>query len=293
MEYRNAGRTGIELSALGFGAGHIGASESSENEIFGLLGYLLDQGVTFWDTARGYGLSEERIGTFLQGQRQKVVLCTKVGYGVEGVPDWTYDCVVRGVERALAVLKTDYLDIVLLHSCPVATLERYDVVQALLNVKQRGLVRAIGYSGDNEDLAFALRLTDLDVFEGSLNIFDQVKAPLLSRLKAEGRGFIAKRPLGNAPWRFSQRPVGNYAETYWERMITMGLLNEQDFQRGNSALRFAAFTPGVTSAIAGTGQRIHLDELLAWMNEGPLSAPLYDHYREVFLAHGSDWRSEV
>ncbi|NNM53261.1 MAG: aldo/keto reductase [Spirochaetales bacterium] len=293
MEYRSTGRTGIELSALGFGAGHIGASDRSEKEVNALLGHLLDQGVTFWDTARGYGLSEERIGKFLHGQRQKAVLCTKVGYGVEGIPDWTYDCVVRGVERALGVLKSDYLDIVLLHTCPASTLERYDVVHALLNVKQRGLVRAIGYSGDNDDLAFALGLADLDVFEGSVNLFDQDKIPLLPQVKADGRGFIAKRPLGNAPWRFDQRPVGNYAETYWERMTTMGLLNEKGFQRGNTALRFAAFTPGVTSAIAGTGNQAHFDEQLAWLNDGPLAPAEYEHYRDLFRTHGRDWRSEV
>ena len=58
-------------------------------------------GVNLIDTARGYGLSEERIGRHLAHRRQDFLLSTKVGYGVEGLPDWTYDCIVGGVERAL------------------------------------------------------------------------------------------------------------------------------------------------------------------------------------------------
>ena len=291
MISNSTGRTGVNVSALGFGAGHIGSPDQTDREVQTLLNRLGELGITFIDTARGYGLSEERLGRLLTN-RSHMVLCTKVGYGVDGVADWTYDCVVQGVERALRVLQTDYLDVVLLHSCPQDTLRRYEVVQGLLNVKARGLVRAIGYSGDNEDLEFAVSLGDLDIYEGSFNLFDQKKLNLLNRIRGEQKGFIAKRPLGNAPWRFAERPVGHYGETYWERMKVLGVL-DHDPEPGKTALRFAAYSPGVSTAIAGTAQLKHLDQLCSWMEEGALPAERLQEILDAYQEKGASWRSEI
>lgn len=100
---RNFGTTGLKVTALGFGAGHIGGASMTEREVSVLLHAVVDAGVNLIDTARGYGLSEERIGRHLQHRRGEIVISTKVGYGISGVPDWTHAAVVRGVEESLCV----------------------------------------------------------------------------------------------------------------------------------------------------------------------------------------------
>ena len=140
MMRRPLGRTGVEVSPLGFGAGPVGNPALSEAEAEALLHGVLDAGINLLDTAPSYGSSEERIGRVLAGRRGDCVLSTKCGYGVPGVEDWTGPCITQGIERALARLRTDVLDIVHLHSCPVEVLERPGVVDAL----QRAVHEEIG-----------------------------------------------------------------------------------------------------------------------------------------------------
>lgn len=218
MEYRLIKPLGKKVSAIGFGAGQIGGSEYSEKEAEILLNQILDLGINFIDTARGYGLSEERIGRYLSHRRAEYILSTKVGYMVEGRADWTYDCVQAGVDQALRQLRTDTIDIVHLHSCSRNILEHNRVIDALEEAKTAGKIRAIAYSGENEDLEWALRSKRFDSFMASLNICDQrILDEALPAMIRENKGFIAKRPIANACWRFNDRPVGDYAEEYWHR----------------------------------------------------------------------------
>ena len=118
MERRPFGTTGLTVPALGLGAGQVGDARLDEAGAARLLGGALDLGVTLLDTARSYGLSEERIGRHLAHRRGEFLLSTKVGYGVEGVADWTGPAVARGIDEALGRLRTDVIDLVFLHSCP-------------------------------------------------------------------------------------------------------------------------------------------------------------------------------
>src|SRR5438445_12981722 len=111
---------GLSLSKVGLAAGRIGGPETSDADVDRLVGGALDAGVTLIDTARSYGLSEERLGRALAGRRERVVLSTKVGYGVPGVPDWTPRCITEGVAAAPTRLRPDLPDIVPLPSCELA-----------------------------------------------------------------------------------------------------------------------------------------------------------------------------
>ena len=102
LPVRPLGRTALTATALGFGAGHIGSPELAESEAGALLHEVLDLGITLIDTARGYGLSEERIGRHVAHRRSEYTLVSKGGYGVEGVEDWTPASVTRGVDDARA-----------------------------------------------------------------------------------------------------------------------------------------------------------------------------------------------
>lgn len=134
MLHRPFGATGVTVPALGFGAMQIGAPDVSEADAERALNAALDLGVTLIDTARSYGESEARIGRYLSHRRSELVLSTKVGYGVEGVPDWTYECVRRGVDAARARMRTDFIDIVHLHSC--------DRAGGVCEVREQGRRRA-------------------------------------------------------------------------------------------------------------------------------------------------------
>jgi aryl-alcohol dehydrogenase-like predicted oxidoreductase len=291
MQSRPYGHTGLTVSALGLGAGQLGDARLGDAEVAGLIATALDGGITLIDTAPSYGLSEQRLGRHLGARRDTVVLSTKLGYGVEGIPDWTGRCITAGVEQALRVLRTDRIDIAHLHSCPWQVLAADEVIAALVAAREAGKVRAIAYSGENEDLAYALGRPEFDGFMASLNLFDQrVIDEALPRL--DGRGFLAKRPVANHPWRFAERPVGDYCEPYWARWQAMGL-DAGALAWGELALRFSLSVPGVASAIVGTGQAAHLRDAIAWAGNGPLPAASTARWRQAFQAHDRGWTGQI
>jgi aryl-alcohol dehydrogenase-like predicted oxidoreductase len=291
IEQRAYGRTGLVVSSLGLGAAQVGDTRLSESEAAALLGATVDAGITLLDTAPSYGLSEQRIGRHLASRRNQTVISTKLGYGVDGIEDWTGPCITAGVEKALRILNTDHLDIGHLHSCPASTLAGSDVVEALERAKAAGKIRAIAYSGENEDLAYAISMQRFDGFMASLNICDQrvidSALPLL-----DGAGFIAKRPSANHPWRFDQAPTGDYCEPYWHRWKAMDLANN-GLAWGELAIRFALSIPGVASAIVGTGSLTHLLQNLTWVQAGPLDPQWVSELRAAFRAQDHDWVGQV
>lgn len=282
MQKRPFGNTPFQVTPLGLGAGQIGDPAQDEAMVARFLNGALDLGINLIDTARGYGLSEERIGRHIAHRRGEYVLSTKVGYGVPGFADWTYDCVVAGVDQALRHLQTNVIDIVHLHSCPLDTLRNNGVIDALDRAREVGKIRVVAYSGENEELAWAMASRRFASVECSVNVFDQLSlAAMLPTAHARGLGVIAKRPMGNAPWRHAARPQGDYCETYWERMHVL------DFDRAGLdwdelALRFSAFAPGVSSAIVGTASLDRLKHNVALVEKGALDAPMMAVIRARF-----------
>ena len=282
------GHTGLNVSALGFGAMHINDERTTEAEAGALLNGVLDEGINLIDTARGYGLSEVRIGRHLAHRRSEFVLSTKVGYGVEGVPDWTYDCIVQGVERALKLMKTDWLDIVHLHSCPLPVLQQGDVARALNDCRAAGKLRVAAYSGDNAEIDFAIASGAFGSLQTSVSVCDQAHLQhRAARADHAGIGVIAKRPLAGAVWRFAERP-GDFAEGhYWDRFQAMNLPAQEDW--ADVALRFVAFHTGAASAIVGTAKPQNLRRNLDTIERGPLPPALVAAIRDAFSRHGAEW----
>lgn len=293
MDRRSFGNTGIFVSSLGFGAGHIGSPEMAEDDAGTLINRALDRGINFVDTARGYGLSEERIGRHLSWRRNDFVLSTKGGYGIDGISDWTGASITRGVEQALGRMRTDWIDIFHLHSCPLETLQREDILRALEDVVRSGKVRVAGYSGEEEPLSWTVASQRFNAIETSVNVCDQrVIDEGIASAQDLGLGVIAKRPLANAPWRFKDRPVGHYAETYWERFQSMNI-NPGEFSWDELALRFAVYCPGVSTAIVGTANIAHLERNITLANRGPLPNELVTQIRDAFRHHDRDWRGQI
>ncbi|WP_235610374.1 aldo/keto reductase [Deinococcus aerius] len=293
MLQREFGTTGLRVSVLGLGAGQVGAEALPEAEAERLLHRALDLGITLIDTARGYGLSEERVGRYLASRRDEFVLSTKGGYGVEGVGDWTPGSIRLGIERALRVMRTDRIDIFHLHSCPPDTLRRDDLLAELDRARDAGLIRVAAYSGENEALAWAAESGRFGSIQTSVNLTDQWSLHhVLPGAAARGLGVIAKRPIANAAWQFSKRPVGQYAEVYWERLQTLRL-DPGDLDWNEFALRFSAFAPGVSSAIVGTARVENLERNVAVVEKGPLPAELLRQIEAAWAEHGQGWGGEV
>lgn len=288
---RRYGHTDISINPLGLGAAQIGDRALDDAEVGRMLNAAVDAGINFFDTAPSYGISEDRLGRHLAQRRAEVVLSTKLGYGVPGVQEWTGPCITAGVDQALRLLQTDYIDIAHFHSCPRSVLEQGDVITALEAAKQAGKVRAIAYSGENDDLTYAIDCGRFDGFMASLNICDQ--RIISTQLPAmHGKGFIAKRAVANHPWRFAQRPVGDYCEEYWLRWQAMGLDN-RGLGWGEISLRFALATTGVTGAVVGTAKLPHLLNSLAWAAKGALEATWVTELRGAFAAHDRHWTGQI
>jgi aryl-alcohol dehydrogenase-like predicted oxidoreductase len=283
------GRTGIEVSAVGLGAGPLGDALLSDERAERVVRTAIDLGISVVDTAPSYGLSEERVGRAIRGVRDRVTLVTKVGYGVPGETDWTPGCVEKGLEQALGRLGTDRIDVVLLHSCAIEKLVANDLFEPLRRAKERGLVRAVGYSGDGDALAWAIRSGEVDVVECSVNLFDQAAlAHSIPEARERGLGVLAKRSLGNAVWTSTERPARHDTAVYWDRMRAMSL---PDLGRplDEVALRFAAFAPGVDCALVGTSRTDHLERAAVVASCGPLSHPVAVTVQHAFAGHGRAW----
>src|SRR4030095_3893816 len=106
------------------------------------------------------------------------------------------------VDRSLSKLKVDRIDVMLLHSCDLATLKKGEAIGALVKARDAGRIAHAGYSGDNEAVAWAAAHPDIAVVETSINIADQVNINgALSVAQKHNLGVLAKRPIANAAWK--------------------------------------------------------------------------------------------
>lgn len=292
LKRRKYGNTGLKVTPLGFGAGHIGDPHTPDHQVEKLLHTLLDSGINLIDTAKGYGLSEERIGKFIAHRRDEYILSTKVGYGIEGIHDWTYDCIIAGVDLARKTLRTGKIDIVHLHSCNSDILRNNGVLDALNECKNKGWISVSAYSGENSDLQEALNSGLIQAMQTSVNLFDQKSLnDYIPQAEKAGFGVIGKRSLGNVPWIYDEQPYGNYAEQYWLRMKELAYSVDMDYPE--LAIRFAAYSPGVSSAIIGTNKIESLKSIITAAEKGPLPKSVYRTIRNRYLEIGKHWEGLI
>jgi len=310
MDKRTFGATGVRVSPLGFGAAPIGYLETSQADVARILHELLDRGVDVIDTAACYPGSEEAIGKAVADRRDDYTLVTKCGHQVGDLPgdEWSAELIGGTIDRSLRLLRTDRLDVVLLHSCGREVLERGEAVETLVRAREAGKVGWIGYSGDDEDAAHAATLPELSVLEVSVSICDQRNLDVvLPAARERGLAVIAKRPLANAAWKkLVEQPglYGEYARVYTERLALLGIAPEDlGFEGAHDALwpqialRFVLSQPGVHTAIIGTTDQRHAQSNIEAAERGPLPRAAVDRLREAFRAaeeaSGERWVGQV
>jgi hypothetical protein len=288
METRQFGKTDMQVSVLGFGGAEIGFEQATPEVVSRLLTDALDAGLNVIDTAECYMNSEELIGQAVSGRRDEFHLFTKCGHPEKSsVADWRPESLLHTIERSLKRLKTDRVDLVHLHSCSEADLRKGDVIAALQTARQKGYTRYIGYSGDGHAAKYAIECGAFDSLQTSVSVFDQESLDLTLPLARERQmGVVAKRPIGNAVWRYPTRTENTYHQTYWDRAQEL----KYDFTQGDPqqaaavALRFTLGVPGVCTAIVGTKHPGRLRENAALLEAGPLPAEQFDAIRRRWHA---------
>lgn len=295
MDKRQLGNTDMQVTRLGFGLAEIGEAELSDAHPEEVLSAALDAGINFLDTAACYGLSEELIGKAVSARRSEFYLATKAGHvtgGYEG-EEWTAKTVRDSIDRSLKRLRTDYLDLVQLHSCEVAVLERGEVIGALQEAQREGKTRYIGYSGDNEAAEWALSSGLFDTLQTSFNLVDQkARFGLFGAARAQGVGVIVKRPIANSAWGAEKSPSG-YADRYFARaqkMLELGELPEAPSDRIALALGFTLMHDAVDVVIVGTKTPKYMRSNVALVEAGvPVSAAAVEELHRRFEQVGRDW----
>jgi aryl-alcohol dehydrogenase-like predicted oxidoreductase len=286
------GKTGYTVSVLGFGsapAAYLGADQQRWGK---LLNLMLDAGVNVIDTAASYPGSEEMIARTVGHRRNEFVLVSKCGGKLPDMPDtaWSPELIAKTVDRSLANLNTDHIDVMLLHSCSLEKLQSGGVIEPLLEARDAGKIRFVGYSGDNEPAAYAATLPDIAVMEISVNITDQVNIDkVLPACRQNNLGVLAKRPIANAAWKEITDQQGlyrNYAKTYTDRLAQMKLtpadLGFPPDAWPEIALRFTLSVPGVHCAIIGTQNPENAKANIALAGKGALPDEVMTKIRDAF-----------
>jgi aryl-alcohol dehydrogenase-like predicted oxidoreductase len=298
MERRTLGKTGLRVTALGFGGAEIGYEGAAPETVRTLLNAALDAGLNVIDTAECYPGSEELIGQAVAHRRREYHLFTKCGHAAGlDLPDWDPRLLERSIDRSLRRLRTDGVDLVQLHSCSEELLRQGEVIRVLQRARDAGKTRFVGYSGDGAAARYAVECGEFDTLQISVNVADQEAIDLVLPLARErDLGVIAKRPIANAVWRYKARPENAYHHPYWERIRELGY----DFLRGDLemsvevALRFTLSVPGVHTAIVGTANPARWRQNAELVAKGPLPGAQYRAIRERWKAVARpDWVGQV
>jgi aryl-alcohol dehydrogenase-like predicted oxidoreductase len=300
MEKRPFGNTGFDVSVLGFGSAPIGYLSADQERASAILNLMLDCGVNLIDTGAAYPGSEELIGKAIGHRRSEFFIVTKCGGKLPDLSErmWSPELISKTVDRSLAKLGVEQLDVMLLHSCDLKVLKDGGVIEPLVRAREAGKIKFLGYSGDNEAAAYAAGLDDIAVIETSINVVDQVNLKkVLPVCRERNLGVLAKRPIANAAWKDLSQQQGlykTYAKVYTERLAATKLkpsdLGFTDADWPEIALRFTLTQPGVHSAIIGTQSLQNARANLALAEKGPLPAEVVEKIQAAFAAADPDGR---
>ena len=180
MEYRSFGKTGMQVSAIGFGCWEIGGGYGSieEEQFIHAVHRALDLGVNCFDTAEayGFGASEKSLAKALGARRKDAVIVTKFGIGYKEAPNFRDSGRARAmasIEKSLQNLNTDYVDVYMVHWPDVNT-PLDETMRALDDIVKQGKARAVGISNFRlAQIKTSMNTRRVDVAQYCWNIFDQ------------------------------------------------------------------------------------------------------------------------
>lgn len=191
MEYTVLGKTGLKISRMGFGGIPIQKVDAKVTHT--LMEQLVEQGVNYIDTARGYTVSEGFLGEALEGLRDKFVLATKSMAR-------TKEAMAADIEISLQNLKTDYIDLYQVHNPTMADLEKViapnGALEALLEAKDAGKIGHLGLTAHSTEVfERGLELEWVETIMFPYNIVETQGEGLMRRCTEQNVGFICMKPL--------------------------------------------------------------------------------------------------
>lgn len=257
MEYRILGKTGMRVSRLGFGG--IPIQKIDANGTKKLMHRLMEAGVNYIDTARGYTVSEQYLGEALEGIREHFVIATKSMSRDEAG-------MAKDIDISLNNLRTNYIDLYQVHNPSVADLEKVaapgGALEALLEAKKCGKVGHLGVTAHS-----------LEVFEKALS-FDWVETIMFPYNIVENQGEEWMR-------RCTEKNVG---------FINMKPLAGGAIEDATLALRYIVANPDVTVVIPGMAEEKEIEQNVAAVCDGsPLSPEENAKIQEIRDALGTNF----
>ena len=257
MEYRVLGKTGLKVSRMGFGGIPIQRIDAEGTKE--LMHRLVEEGVNYIDTARGYTVSEEYLGYALEGIRDRFILATKSMAR-------SRDAMAADIEKSLHNLKTDYIDLYQVHN---PSMEQLDAVigqngalEALMEAKAAGRIGHIGLTAHSAAVfERALELDWVETIMFPYNIVENQGEALIRRCTEKNVGFIAMKPLAGGA-----------------------------IEDASLALRYVCANPDVTVAIPGMADPKELEQnLAACSSESPLTEEELQRMEQVKKELGSNF----
>ena len=249
MEYRVLGKTGLKISRVGLGGIPIQRIDAEGTKQ--LVYQLMEAGVNYIDTARGYTVSEQYLGYALEGIRDKFVLATKS-------MSRTYDAMAKDIDISLGNLKTDYIDLYQVHNPNMAQLEQVTgkggALEALLEAKEQGKIGHIGLTAHSlEVFEKALELPWVETIMFPYNIVETQGEELIKKAAQKNIGFVDMKPLAGGA-----------------------------IENAALAVRFLVSNPDVTVVIPGMADPKEVEvNLAAAESTAPLSAEEQEKVKQV------------
>lgn len=279
MRYRYLGSTGIKVSQIAFGGVEIGMpyglnlSQATHlvqrKEAIQLLHKSLDSGINFYDTARLYGDSEEIMGEAFFGKRDEVVLATKCRHF--RLPDGTLprrselrDVVYQSLYESLNKLKTDYIDIYMLHHADLEILEIDELYEIFDDLIAEGLIRVPGLSVYNpEETKLALEKGFWKVIQAPFNLLNQQHGTYFSLAKENGVGIVVRSVLMRGLLTDKSfhlhpalKPVQDHIHLYKE------LFDSEVDSLPDLAMRFAGSLSAISAVLIGIDKQEFLNQAI-------------------------------
>ena len=295
---RTLGRTGLEVTTLGFGAMELrGAPVGpaiTDQQAEKVLNAVLDAGINFIDTSIDYGRSEELIGRFVAHRRSEYFLASKCGcvpgaaMGAEHIH--TAENIRAGVEQSLRRMKTDYLDLVQFHrSLTRSQFEEQGALEAALALKKAGKVRLVGVSGTLPQLAEQIEMGVFDAFQIPYSALQREHEEIIARASTAGAGIIVRGGVARGAPSDWQRTYymlpGSSMRDRWEQARLDELLD--GMSRAEFMLRFTLSDPHLDTTIVGTRDVGHLRDNIAATLKGPLPENVVHEAKRRLAAAGS------
>jgi aryl-alcohol dehydrogenase-like predicted oxidoreductase len=301
IETRPLGRTGTDVTVLGYGAmelrGQSRGPAIADEDAGRLLNEVLDTGINLIDTSPDYGRSEQLIGRYLGHRRDEYFLASKCGCLLGPPPpgatppfphDWSAANVRAGVEQSLRRLGTDRLDLVQVHMSPSrAKLEAEQTVPTLMTLREQGKVRFIGMSGILPNLPDHIAMGVFEAFQIPYSAVQREHEDLITAAAGTGAGTLirggAARGTASEDKNWTVQPLSSSGPPAQDRWQAAGLdeLLDDGMSRHEFILRFTLSHPALSSTIVGTASLDHLRGNVAIAEKGPLPADVYQRARDA------------